>query len=234
MNSHLRQAILASLLSTTVSGLLAQEKGVPDAKSILKSVRIAQGAQNRTVEGRLRTRGKTIPFTLTMAGDTIRWDFTDPAQSLFLRLGEKDSRLEESGRSGTERISGARFDEKVRDSDVSYEDLSMRFLYWPKAEVEGEQTMVLTKCWIVRVEPSARTDSQYSKVRLWVSKNDGALMQAEAFDTNGKLARRFKVLSGQKTADGFWILKQMRIEATAPGRSSDRTPTYLEIEKPGS
>jgi len=28
------------------------------------------------------------------------------------------------------------------------------------------------------------------------------------------------------------MLKQMRIEAATPGRSGDRTPTYLEIDKP--
>ena len=211
---------------------LAVAQDEPDAKAILKTVRIAQSAQHRTVTGKLRTGGKTIPFTLKMEGDTVRWDFTEPAQTLLLRLGEKDSRLEEIGKGGTTKITGAKFDDKVRDSDVSYEDLSMRFLYWPSAEVEGEQTMVLVKCWIVRVEPPAKNDSQYGKVKLWISKADGALMQAEAFGHDGKFARRFKVLSGQKTDDGLWMLKQMRIEAASPGRSTDMTPTYLEIDRP--
>jgi hypothetical protein len=210
----------------------ARAQDTPDPKAILKTVRIAQSAQNRTVTGRLRTGGKAIPFTLKTEGTTVRWDFTDPAQTLLLRLGEKDSRLEEIGKDGPAKITGARFDDKIRGSDVTYEDLSMRFLYWPTAEVEGEQTMVLTKCWIVRVEPPARSDSQYSKVKLWISKNDGALLQAEAFGHDGKLARRFKVLSGQKTEDGLWMLKQMRIEAPGGARASDQTPTYLEIDRP--
>ena len=213
---------------------LAPAQDAPDAKAILKTVRIAQSAQNRTVTGRLRTGGKSIPFTLKMDGDTVRWDFTDPAQTLLLRLGEKDSRLEEIGKGGPAKITGARFDDKVRDSDVSYEDLSMRFLYWPTAEVEGEQTMVLTKCWIVRVEPPAKNDSQYGKVKLWISKADGALMQAEAYDHTGRFARRFKVLSGQKTAEGLWMLKQMRIEAASLSSRTDSSPTYLEIDKPKS
>jgi hypothetical protein len=203
----------------------------PDSKAILKSVRIAQAAQNRTVTGRLRTGGTAIPFTLQMEGNTIRWQFADPPQALILRLGENDSRLEEVG---TGKISGTRFDDKVRGSDVSYEDLSMRFLYWPTAEVEGEQTMVLTKCWIVRVEPPAKNDSQYGKVKLWISKADGALMQAEAYHGSGQLARRFKVLSGQKTEDGLWMLKQMRIETIGGPRRNDLTPTYLEIDAPSS
>ena len=227
---HVKRRLIFTAALLVAPLALAQE--TPDAKAILKSVRIAQSAQNRTVTGRLRTGGKAIPFTLKMEGDTVRWDFTEPAQTLLLRLGEKDSRLEEIGKGGSTKITGAKFDDKVRDSDVSYEDLSMRFLYWPTAEVEGEQTMVLTKCWIVRVEPAAKNDSQYGEVRLWISKGDGALMQAEAYDHEGKFARRFKVLSGQKTGEGLWMLKQMRIEsATGTGRD-DATPTYLEIDKP--
>ena len=94
--------------------------------------------------------------------------------------------------------------------------------------------MVLQKCWIVRVEPPAKNDSQYSRVKLWISKGDGALMQAEAFDHDGKFARRFKVLSGQKTDAGLWMLKQMRIEAATLNGRADATPTYLEIDKPKS
>ncbi len=229
---HVKRGLLLAVALLTAGRASAED--APDAKAILKTVRLAQSAQDRTVTGKLRTGGKSIPFTLKMDGNTVRWDFTDPPQALLLRLGEKDSRLEEIGKAGTAKITGARFDDKVRESDVSYEDLSMRFLYWPTAAVEGEQTMVLTKCWIVRVEPPAKNDSQYSKVKLWISKADGALMQAEAFNHSGKFARRFKVLSGQKTSDGLWMLKQMRIEAPGAGRSSDATPTYLEIDKPKS
>jgi hypothetical protein len=92
--------------------------------------------------------------------------------------------------------------------------------------------MVLQKCWIVRVKPPAKNESQYGKVKLWISKADGALMQAEAYDRGDRFARRFKVLSGQKTSDGLWMLKQMRIEAASSLRRTDFTPTYLEIDKP--
>jgi hypothetical protein len=203
----------------------------PDAKEILRIVRVAHAAQNRSLDGRLRTRNKTVPFKLSMADKTVRWEFSDPPQTLVLRLGDKDARLEETGPDGTQKVGAARFDDKVRDSDITYEDLSLRFLYWPNAAVEGEQTMVLQKCWIVRVEPPAKNDSQYGKVKLWIAQESGALMQAEAYDHSGNFARRFKVISGQKTDDGLWILKQMRIESAGPTARGDTSPTYLEIEK---
>ena len=210
----------------------ASGEETPDAREILKAVRAAQTAQQQSLRGRLRTGPKTIPFQLTMSGNTVRWDFSDPPQALQLRLGEKEARLEEIGKNGPQKVSAARFDDKVRDSDISYEDLSMRFLYWSNAAVEGDQIMLLNRCWIVRVEPPAKNDSQYSKVKLWIAKNNGALLQAEAYGHDGKLARRFKVISGQSLGDGLWILKEMRIEQMTPGKSGDRTPSYLEIEKP--
>jgi hypothetical protein len=211
-----------------LSGFAAGEEA-PDAREILKSVRVNQATQNKVLRGHLRTGPKVTPFRLVLAGNVIRYEFSEPPQTLALRLGEKDSRLEEITKGGTERVTPARFDDKVRGTDISYEDISLRFLYWSKATVEGEQTMLLRKSWKVRVEPPASADSQYSRVQLWIDKESGGLMQAEAFDQQGRLARRFKVVSGQKI-DGAWMLKQMRIEAASAESSKDRTPTYLEID----
>lgn len=210
-------------------GYAKGESTTPNAHEILRSVRFAQSGQDRTLRGRLRSGANVSPFLLVIAGTTIRYEFADPPQTIQLRLLENDSRLEEITRDGAERVTPARFDHKLRQSDIAYEDLAMKFLYWPNAAVEGEQTMLLRKCWIIRAEPGGRKDSQYSRVMLWVEKESGALMQAEAFRPDGALAKRFKVVSGQK-ADGIWILKQMRIETIGGERGRDRTPTYLEIQ----
>jgi hypothetical protein len=226
------KSFTANLLAAAVllaSPLRADE--TPDAHAILKTVRIAESAQNRTLSGDIRKAGKTLPFRLVSSGNTLRYEFTDPPQVIQLRLGDNNVRLEEILDGKTQKVSPRRFDDRVRDTDISYEDLSMCFLYWPVATVQGEQTMLLQKCWIVRVEPGPQGDTQYGKVDLWISKRTGALMQAEAFDTSDKLSRRFKVISGQPIGDGLWILKEMRIESFG-GRSKEPTPTYLDIDKP--
>ena len=202
----------------------------PDAREILKSVRAAQTAQQQSLSGKVRSGWRSVPFKLTMSGNTVRWEFSDPPQTLQLRLGEKDAQFEELGKGGAQKVAAARFDDKVRETDLSYEDLSMRFLYWPNATVEGDATLLLQSCWVVRVVAPSKDASQYSSVKLWIAKNNGALMQAEASGHDGKLARRFKVISGQSLGDGLWMLKQMRIEQMTAG--ADKTPSYLEIEKP--
>lgn len=224
-----RCGLLLALLWSTVAPLQAEEK--PPAQEILRTVRLAQAAENRTLTGQLRTGGKKVPFTLTMKGGAVRWDFQDPPQAFILKLGEKSSTLEEvtgDGKGG--KVAAARFDEGVRGSDITFEDLSLRFLYWPEATVEGDQTIMLTSCWQVLVTPPNASASTYSKVRVWVAKENGALLKCEAFGRDGKLARTFRVVSGQKTGEGLWILKQMRIESASPRPGGDRTPSYLEID----
>jgi hypothetical protein len=55
-------------------------------------------------------------------------------------------------------------------------------------------------------------------------------MKLEGYDWNGKLAKRFTVVSGQKIHDR-WVLKEMRIEEMQPATGKVQTRTYLEIKK---
>jgi len=215
-------------VSIFLSVVAAKAAGDPaaDGAAVLKAMKVAQTSQHMNLSGSLRTGPVTVPLQLIIDGSVIKYEFKDPAVTLVLRLGDKGSQLQEVTRSGTEKITPARFDAKVRGSDISYEDLSMRFLYWPQVALVGEDTKLLRRCWKVQVEPDG-VDSQYSKVLLWVDEGSQALLEADAFDKSGKLARKFVVRSVQKSkVDGVYILKQMRIEA--PGAKEDKL-SYLEI-----
>jgi hypothetical protein len=220
---------IAVLLATFVPPALAQE--TPDAREILRSVRVAQSAQSRSVTGQLRTGARRTPFRLSMHDGAIRWEFQEPAQTFVLRLEDKSSALEEVTASSASKVTVRRLHEPVRDSDITFEDLAMRFLYWPDARIEGEQTIMLTKCWQIITTPPASEGSRYRRVRVWIAKDTGALMKAEAFGPDDRLLRTFTVRSGQKTSDGLWMLKQMRIETATARPGGDRTPTYIEIDR---
>lgn len=201
----------------------------PSAHEILASVRLQQAQQEIDLQGQLREGEKVIPFRLTQTGPVIRYTFSKPDEALQLRLGDNDSRLEEVTREGVERITPAQFDHKVRGTSVTYEDLALKFLYWQNGRVTGENTIRTRNCWKLEMKAPNR-QSQYSNVYLWVDKEGGALMKMEAFDWNGKLAKRFEVVSAQKI-EGRWFLKQMRIEEMQPATGKVQTRTYLEIKK---
>ena len=201
----------------------------PAAKDILDSVRLQQAQQQLELQGQLRENEKVIPFRLTQTGPIIRYSFSNPDETLQLRLGDNDSRLEEVTAGGTEKVTAAQFDHKVRGTSVSYEDLALKFLYWPEARVTGENSIRTRNCWKLELKAPSR-QSQYATIWLWVDKSGGALMRMEGYDAQGKLAKRFEVVSAQKI-EGRWFLKQMRIEEFAPGTGKVQTRTYLEIRK---
>src|SRR5438067_3002213 len=222
-----KKIVASFLLVTCVVAFSAAPP--PSAKEILESVRLQQAQQQIELEGQLREDEKVIPFRLSQKGPVIRYSFSNPDEALQLRLGDNDSRLEEVTREGVEKISPAQFDKKVRGTGVTYEDLALKFLYWPNARVTGENSISLRNCWKLELKAPNR-QSQYSNVWLWVDKEGGALMKLEGYDWNGKLAKRFTVVSGQKIEDR-WFLKQMRIEEFDPATGKQRARTYLEIMK---
>jgi hypothetical protein len=227
MPRHVKAGFCAVLLAATPLFSFAAD---PDAQDILRAVRLNQSGQDRALRGRLRTDDATIPFQLVLRGAEIRYEFSNPAQTIVLRLGEKNSQLLEETSGGTRAVAPAGFDKPVRDTDITYEDLALRFLYWPKAKVDGEDTLLTRRCWKLHLEPGGRGDSQYSVVILWVEKESGAFLRADGYDWDLKLAKRFEVRSVQKS-EGVWILKQMRIQRMDAGARKDASPTYLEIQK---
>lgn len=226
----MKQAVTVALLSLlAISSAAAQNQPAPSAKEILANVRLQQAAREINLNGQLRENALVVPFRLTQTGPVIRYSFSNPDEALQLRLGENDSRLEEVTRSGVERITPAQFDRKVRGTGITYEDLALKFLYWPNAKVTGEDSIRTRSCWKLEIHAPSR-DSQYSSVNLWIDKSGGALMRLEGYDWKGSLVKRFEVVSAQKI-EGRWFLKQMRIEEIQPGTGKVTARTYLEIKQ---
>ena len=229
VKSILAAACLAFATALTSPPCVAADEP-PPAQDLLKSVRIAQSSQDWKLGGRLRMGSQKIPFRLTLEKGAIRYEFADNGDILTLRLGEKSSTLEEIKKGGkSARVTGAKLGEPVHGTDISYEDIAMRFIYWHDANVVGTDVISAHRCWKVEVRPASANDSQYTRVILWIGHDDGALMKAESYDAAGNWARRFTVTEVMKR-EGYWMLKKMRIES-AHGRSVDPKPTYLEIEE---
>ena len=203
-----------------------------DPMEILRKTRLNEAAQSLVLNGQVRHAETKIPFRLTLDPGEIKYEFFNPDQTLVLQLGDNASHLVEITKSGTQKVvTDAQFDKKVRGTEITYEDLAMRFLYWPVAKIVGHDIMLTRNCWKLRVEPGNPKNSQYGYVLLWIEKQSGALVQIETYDRAGVLLKRFEVKSVQKLNGGY-ILKQMRIQEMENGDPKEDEPTYLEIEKP--
>lgn len=218
----------AAVLIALIMPRLAFAQNLPDAQEVLANVRLRQAQQQIDLQGQLRQDATIVPFHLVQDGPIVRYIFTNPNETLQLKLGPNSARLEDITRSGSTKISGARLDDAVRGTAITYEDLALKFLYWPNARVLGTDLIRTRNCWKMQLQAPAN-DSQYGSILLWVDKDSGALMRMEAFDRAGKLAKRFEVVSAQKI-EGRWFLKQMRVETIDAQSNRVAARTYLEIK----
>ena len=201
----------------------------PSAHEILESVRMLETRQQLDLDGQLRQEDTVVPFHITQNGPLIRYSFSNPDEVLQLRLGEDNTRLDLMTDDGAEKFPPEKLTEKIRGTGVTYDDLALRFLYWPDGKVLGDETVHARSCWKLQLTAPSR-DSQYASVFLWVDKNTGALMRMEGYDAGGKLVKRFEVVATQKI-ENRWFLKQMRVEEMQPGTNKVQSRTYLEIKR---
>jgi hypothetical protein len=207
-----------------------QAQTYPPAQEILASARLQVSQQELDLQGQIREGDRVVPFRLTQTGPTIRYSFTDPEEALQLRLGETGSSLEQISADRVDRIAGPEFSQNVRGTGITYEDLALKFIYWPDAKVVGEDYINTRRVWKIELRPPGR-HSQYSRVSVWCEQQSGALLRIEGFDWNDRLTKRFEVTQAQ-TIQGRWFLKQMRIEQFDPSDSRKvRARSYLEIKK---
>ena len=223
----IRHSILVICVALAALSVFAEPP--PSAKEILDSVRMLESRQQIDLQGQLRQDDVVIPFRLMQNGPLIRYTFTDPDETLELRLGENSSRLELVSDAGTEKVGASKLQEKIRGTIVLYGDLAFKFLYWPTARVLGEEKVRTRKCWKLQLRAPSR-ESSYSNVLLWVDKASGALMRMEGYDWNAQLIRRFEVVSAQKI-ERRWFLKQMRVEQLQSGTNHVEARAYLEIKR---
>ena len=215
--------LVALLIAFSFTAICRAE---PDAEAILHAARVNPLGQSISLKAQLRTDSATTPFQIVV-DDAVRYRFENPAQELILELRDDSSSLSERVGGKTAPVRPARFDDPVRGAGITYEDLSLRFLYWRNPKLLGEETIRSRKAWKIELQ-AARASSQYGVARLWIDQESGALLRIEGYNKDGKLFRRFEVISAQKI-DGQWMLKQMRVETLDPETRKIRNRTYFEV-----
>jgi hypothetical protein len=219
-------ALAAIVLAAALSGVpnaLADEE--PSPEQILQAIRYSQTLQNQTLSGRLRTGSTRYPFLLRLDGPRIAYTFRDTGETIKLVLSPQGSQVR--GQTA-ESLSPDELSRPVRGTPLTYEDISLQFLYWPHAEIVDKERIMnfmAYKMWVA----APADQSNYGGVFLWVPTAGPGLLRAEMYDRQHNLIKRFTVREAQKI-DGQWTLKNMRIEKFEPGTENVVARTYLEID----
>jgi hypothetical protein len=146
-----------------------------------------------------------------------------------MRLGDDQFDLLEIVGGKTVAFPDKKLRERIVGSDLTYEDLSMRFFYWPKPQLLGEERVGTQMCWKIRINNPGR-GGDYGVMYVWVHKEFGAFMKVEGFDRQGNKLKQFTVESTMKLPDGSYTLKEMKVSSFNGGRASSHS--YLEFDKP--
>ncbi len=233
MPIHRRHFLRLAALSACAVPLHAEDEPEPDAEDIQRLVKLSYIRQEMSLKGTLRNDATDAeaPFNLSMQQNTIRFRFDNPTQIINLDLNDKGFTLYEVVKGSKAEVKPGRYTENIRATDITYEDLSLRFLYWPNPVKLENETVSHRTCWRLRLSNPSSTGA-YGTAFIWVDKGSGGLLQMQGYDRQGKLIKQYKVISGMKVGDGM-MLKEMRIETFDP--NNNRKPigrSYLELEKP--
>lgn len=112
---------------------------------------------------------------------------------------------------------------RIQQTDMTWADLTLSFLWWPDSIVVGSDTIRGRQCFIVDVPtPSANetaiqtsagaTSTPYTTVRLWIDSELLMLIEAQGQDANGDLIRKLWVDSLKKI-DGQWMIKNLEVQS---------------------
>ena len=201
-------------------------------EKLLEGIRLGTTLQRGKLDGYIRKEGKRTPLSLHLKGEDITFQFhTNNTWSGFhMQLHEGEAKLYETEQGKATPFPAQKIGEAIIDSDVTYEDLSLRFLYWKDAKVVGEDKIKMQSCYKLRLINPGK-DGRYALVYIWVHKKYGALMQVAGYDTQGRLLKRFHI-TDLMTVDKIQMPKKMNVETYQAGTNKVTGITYLEFKKP--
>ncbi len=213
------------LLAFLPAVLLAAE---PSDQKILDSLRLAAFSSSAQLDGFIRHEGERTRVAIKIVPGQTVYSFPESGESFSLNLTERGAILTRLTADGSELVNSKDKLQSLAGSDLALGDLAFEFLYWENSERREDEKILGLPAYQIRLKAPTRA-AMYAAVDAYVAKQSGAMLQVLCYDWDGKLAKRFKVIKGQRI-DGRWTLQQMRIESFAPGSRRPLSRSYLEIE----
>ena len=168
-----------------------------------------------------------------MQQQAIRFLFPNVKHIVHLDLATAPPTLREVKPGSSDEVPLDQYGAKVLNFDINYEDLSLRFLYWPNPELLGEEslgTFTGQKAWKVRVKsPDGR--GPYGYVDIWVQQGSGGMAKMDGWDKQGNKIRTYAIKKFHKVGKAY-VPKEMRLDSLDPQSGKTTGITYMEFDKP--
>jgi hypothetical protein len=206
----------------------------PDAEAMIRGIRLSATLQQMDLDGNIRKEGqKDTPVQLFVRENNMQFRLGN-GERFHIRMGDESAvllTLDDQGKTGS--FPASRLTQPIGGTDVTYEDLTLRFLYWDGAKLEGEEKIDGEDCYRVRLDNPGK-DGAFGVVYVWVHKKYGAFWRIKAHDRKGNPIKQFQVSAVMQLPDGKgYTIKKMRISALKEdGRVGSITD--LEFKKPAA
>ena len=210
----------------------------PDAEAILSGARLAatlnnveEGLEGTLSQGRLR-----IPITLFLKGENIQFQFTEQGKLriFHMRLNDNSYQLFEIINGKTIDFPRNKLTESIAGTDLTYEDLALRFFYWPNPKLEGTENVGGENCYRLRLDKPKEAAGRYENVYVWIHTKYGAFMRIRGHDKNGGLVKEFQVEKVMPVANNVWVLEKMQVATHDPATNRRISITDVTFKKPGA
>ncbi len=224
------------ITAALVAGAHAQQ---PDANAILEGARLSatlvQLDPKEPLRGNLSKGGRKTPIALFLNGKNIQFQFNegkDAWRVFHMRLADDKYDLFEMVGGKTTNFPAAKLVEPIAGTDLTYEDLALRFFYWPNPKLEGQENVGGQPCYKLRIDKPRNSGGRYETVYVWVHTKFGAFMKIHGHDKNGGLVKEFLVEDIMKVSDNVWTLRKMQVATHNPANDRRLAITNLLFDPP--
>jgi len=209
------------------------------AEEIMSSVRqVAAFQDEQDLSGVIRKGTAKTPISLFLRGKDIQFALKGGDERFHLRLNENSQDLLEWTGKEYRPFPDAKIAAPIANTDVSYEDLALKFLYWPNPRIVGEEKLEGQDCWRLHVANPDKA-GRYREISVWVTKNQRALMRVVGYGerpNGGKgqppAIKQFEITEVMKVSKVFTV-KTMKVSSFGKDNRVSGI-TYLEFENPKS
>lgn len=222
------KAIATIILSLTLSPF-SQAQTAEEIMSSVRQVAVLQGSQDLT--GVIRKGAKKTPLTLFLRGKDIQFALDGGTERFHLRLNEDNQQLRELVGVKSRPFPDKKIVAPIANTDVSYEDLALKFLYWVNPRIITEEKLNGQLCWRLHVVNPEKT-GRYREVSVWVTKNQRALMRVVGYGPRPASVplKQFEITDVMKV-NGVFTVETMKVSSFGKDRRVSGI-TYLEFENP--
>ncbi len=223
-----------ALAVALVSSVAAQQ---PSAQQILEGARISATLTKLEdgLSGNLRKGGESTPITLFLKGKDIQFQFSEnkgPWRGFHMEMGDRDFKLSEIVNGKASAFPPAKIVQPIAGTDLTYEDLALRFFHWPDPVLEGVEDVGGQSCYKLRIDKPKGASGRYEVVYVWVHRKFGAFMRIRGHDKSGGLVKEFQVEDIMKVDDNVWTLRKMQVATCDPASGRRLSITDVTFDTP--